>query len=80
MRTSEEGALLHTSRLLLRPLKETDEDFIYSLRSNEQVNKFIDRAPAKNIEDARAFIKKINDGLAENKSYYWGIVLKKPAR
>jgi RimJ/RimL family protein N-acetyltransferase len=76
MRTSEEGALLHTSRLLLRPLKETDEDFIYSLRSNEQVNKFIDRAPAKNIEDARAFIKKINDGLAENKSYYWGIVLK----
>ena len=75
MRTSEEAALLHTSRLLLRPLKETDEDFIYSLRSNEQVNKFIDRDPAKNIEDARAFIKKINDGIAENKSYYWGIVL-----
>lgn len=76
MGTSEEGALLHTSRLLLRPLQETDEDFIYSLRSNEQVNQFLDRAPAKNIEDARAFIKKINDGLAENKSYYWGIVLK----
>ena len=73
---SEKGALLHTSRLLLRPLKKTDEDFIYSLRSNEQVNKFIGRAPAKNIEDARAFIKKINEGLAENKSYYWGIVLK----
>ena len=61
MRMSEEDALLHTSRLLLRPLKETDEDFIYSLRSNEQVNQFIDRAPAKNVEDARAFIKKIND-------------------
>jgi ribosomal-protein-alanine N-acetyltransferase len=76
MRTFEEDACLHTSRVLLRPLKQTDEDFIYSLRSNEQVNKFIDRAPAKNIEDARAFIKKIKDGVAENKSYYWSIVLK----
>lgn len=76
MRMSEEDALLHTSRLLLRRLKETDEDFIYSLRSNEQVNQFLDRAPSKNIEEARAFIKKINDGIAENKSYYWGIVLR----
>lgn len=76
MRMSGDDAPLHTSRLLLRPLQETDEDFVYSLRSNEQVNKFIGRAPAKNIEDARAFIKKINDGTAENKSYYWGIVLK----
>jgi ribosomal-protein-alanine N-acetyltransferase len=76
MRTSAEDALLHTPRLLLRPLKETDEDFIYSLRSNEQVNKFIDRVPAETIEDASAFIRKINEGVAENKSYYWGIVLK----
>ena len=68
--------LLHTSRFLLRPLQETDADFIYTLRSNEQVNRFLDRAPAKNLEEARAFIQKINEGLAENKSYYWGIVLK----
>lgn len=68
--------LLHTSGLLLRPLQEIDADFIYSLRSNAQVNRFLDRAPAKNIEDARAFIQKIDNGRAENKSYYWGIVLK----
>ena len=35
-------AVLDTTRLLLRQLKETDVSAIYSLRSNEQVNQFID--------------------------------------
>jgi ribosomal-protein-alanine N-acetyltransferase len=65
-------AALDTTRLLLRQLKETDVSAIYSLRSNKHVNQFIDRAPAKDPEDAKAFIQKI----LENKSYYWGITLK----
>ena len=69
-------AVLDTTRLLLRQLKETDVSAIYSLRSNEQVNQFIDRPTAKDPEEAKAFIQKISDGIAENKSYYWGITLK----
>ena len=65
-------AVLDTTRLLLRQLKETDVSAIYSLRSNEQVNQFIDRPAAKDPEEAKAFIQKI----IENKSYYWGITLK----
>ena len=65
-------AVLDTTRLLLRQLKETDVSAIYSLRSNEQVNQFIDRPTAKDPEEAKAFIQKIT----ENKSYYWGITLK----
>ena len=65
-------AVLDTTRLLLRQLKETDVSAIYSLRSNEQVNQFIDRPTAKDPEEARAFIQKIT----ENESYYWGITLK----
>lgn len=68
--------VLDTSRLLLRQLKETDVGAIYSLRSNEQVNQFIDRPIAKDPEEAKAFIQKISDGIAGNKSYYWGITLK----
>ena len=64
--------VLDTTRLVLRQLKETDVSAIYSLRSNEQVNKFIDRPTAKGHEEAKAFIQKIT----ENKSYYWGITLK----
>jgi RimJ/RimL family protein N-acetyltransferase len=65
-------AVLDTTRLLLRQLKETDVSAIYSLRSNEQVNQFIDRPTAKDPEEAKAFMQKIT----ENKSYYWGITLK----
>jgi [ribosomal protein S5]-alanine N-acetyltransferase len=65
-------AVLDTTRLLLRQLKETDVSAIYSLRSNEQVNRFIDRPTAKDPKEAKAFIQKI----LENKSYYWGITLK----
>ena len=65
-------AVLDTKWLLLRQLKETDVSAIYSLRSNEQVNQFIDRSTAKDPEEAKAFIQKIT----ENKSYYWGITLK----
>ena len=39
-------AVLDTTRLLLRQLKETDVSAIYSLRSNERVNQFIDRPTA----------------------------------
>ena len=73
-------AVLDTTRLLLRQLKETDVSAIYSLRSNEQVNQFIDRPTAKDLEEAKAFIQKISDGIAENKSYYWGITLKQNAK
>ena len=65
-------AVLDTTRLLLRQLKETDVSAIYSLRSNEQVNQFINRPTAKDPEEAKVFISKIT----ENKSYYWGITLK----
>jgi ribosomal-protein-alanine N-acetyltransferase len=65
-------AALETTRLLLRELKETDVSAIFSLRSNEQVNQFINRPTAKDPEEAKAFIQKIT----ENKSYYWGITLK----
>jgi [ribosomal protein S5]-alanine N-acetyltransferase len=65
-------AVLDTTRLLLRQLKETDVSAIYSLRSNEQVNQFLDRPPAKDPEEAKAFIQKI----LENRSCYWGITLK----
>jgi ribosomal-protein-alanine N-acetyltransferase len=69
-------AVLDTTRLLLRQLKETDVSAIYSLRSNEQVNQFIGRATAKDPEEAKTFIQKIT----ENKSYYWGITLKETVR
>jgi [ribosomal protein S5]-alanine N-acetyltransferase len=65
--------LLETDRLILRQLEEGDRDSIFRLRTNEAVNRFLDRDPPTRPEDAEAFIKKIKAGIDGNDSYYWAI-------
>ena len=52
--------VLVTDRLVLRQLRESDDTAIFSIRSDEEVNRFIDRPRPVNIGDAIEFIKKIN--------------------
>ena len=51
---------LETDRLILRQLSSRDEEEIFSLRSSDIVNKYLNRPKAKSIEDAKNFIEKIN--------------------
>ena len=62
-----------TDRLILRSLKDSDEQAVYSLRSNDMINKYLDRPKMKNINEAKDFIKKINTGLKLNGWFYWVI-------
>lgn len=68
--------VLTTHRLRLRRLAMTDAEEIMMLRSNEQVNKFLDRPKPVNINDAKSFIEKIESGINKNESIYWVITLK----
>ncbi len=68
--------VLSSSRLLLRQLEETDDKAIFSLRSDDRVNRFLDRKKPTAIEEACTFIHKINASIAENNSLYWAITLK----
>jgi ribosomal-protein-alanine N-acetyltransferase len=65
---------LATERLSLRQLSLTDEEEIFALRSDETVNKYLDRPKATSLEDARAFINKINLGIYP--SFFWAICFK----
>lgn len=67
--------VLKTQRLVLRQLMPSDDQEIFLLRSDEILNKYLDRKPAKSIEDAREFIKNINTSVQNNDSVYWGISL-----
>ena len=67
---------LQTDRLLLRRLKATDWPAICYLRTDPEVNKYVDRPAAKTKEDALAFIAKIDSFVSESKSYYWAITQK----
>lgn len=66
--------VLNTERLTLRQVGMNDAQEIFALRSDEEVNKYIDRARAQTIDDARAFIKMINEKIGNNESMYWAIM------
>jgi len=68
--------LLETATLVLRQLETADVDDIFLLRSDERVNKYLDRPETKSKEEARLFIDKINTGIADNESVYWAITEK----
>ncbi|MDP4262084.1 MAG: GNAT family protein [Bacteroidota bacterium] len=65
-----------TERLQFRQLVPEDENEILGLRSNERVNQFLTRDPYKTIYEARAFINKINKGVANGEWIYWAITHK----
>lgn len=68
--------ILTTERLTLRQLVINDGQEIFTLRSDSEVNKYLDRKKASTIEDARDFIKIINENIDKDDSLYWAITLK----
>src|SRR4249920_3076088 len=67
---------LTSQRLRLRQIETEDIQQVYSLRSDEQVNFFLDRKPALSEDDAKIFIDKIIKAVEQNEVVYWAICLK----
>lgn len=67
--------VLKTERLTLRQLVSSDANEIFALRSDGNVNKYLDRKPSRSIEDAATFIQTINENIQRNYSIYWAITL-----
>jgi ribosomal-protein-alanine N-acetyltransferase len=64
--------ILISERLTLRKLSKSDSEEILQLRSDTEINKFLDRKPSKTVEDALNFI----GSIIENESgelFYWAI-------
>lgn len=68
--------VLTTERLVLRPLTYADENEVFYLRSDLEIHKYLYRPIAKTIDDARAFIDRVNKGFEDCTIIYWGICLK----
>ncbi len=63
--------ILTTEGLTLRQLAINDEQEIFTLRSDSEINKYLDRQISNTIDDARNFINKI----IKSDSLYWAITL-----
>ena len=55
--------ILTTERLTLRQLEINDEQEIFTLRSDNEINKYLGRQVANTIDDARNFINRINENI-----------------
>jgi len=65
--------ILTTERLTLRQLVIADEQEIFTLRSDSEINKYLGRKISRTIDDANDFINTVNENIAKNDSLYWAI-------
>lgn len=68
--------VLETKRLILRQLEITDDDEIFSIRNNDQINKYLKRSKQESIVESIEFILKINKGISNNEWIYWAVTFK----
>lgn len=66
---------LKTARLTLRQLSIDDQEGILALRSDPEINKYLDRQSTQTLEDAVNFINKVNENIEKHLSFYWAITL-----
>lgn len=71
---------LQTPRLFLRALTTGDDDAIFALRSNDEVNRFIGRTAAQTLADATGFIQARIKDMVASECVYWAIELKSTGR
>jgi [ribosomal protein S5]-alanine N-acetyltransferase len=67
---------LLTPRLKLRTIKGADAADLLSLRSNDRVMQYLDRAPMRTEGEALVLIDKIINDLTNNDAITWAISLK----
>ena len=65
--------ILVSERLTLRQLLLSDAENIFAIRSDAEINKYLDRPPSKSIDDAINFINIITENIKMNSSIYWVI-------
>ncbi len=68
--------VLTTERLILRRVTMNDDKEIFFQRSDEGMNKYVHNPLASTIEDARAWMKKIETIIDTNEGISWGVCLK----
>lgn len=67
--------ILTTERLTLRKLSSKDKQDIFALRTDPEINKYLDRQPCNTTEEAINFINKVNENIEKNIALYWAITL-----
>lgn len=65
--------IIKTQRLILRKLEKTDSRYLYLMRNNSEVSKYIDRPLYKDLFETAGSIEKLNHGIIHNKWIFWAL-------
>jgi len=68
--------VITTQRLVLRQLQDNDVHELFALRTDERVNRFLDRPLPGSLNDVREFIANVNQITRDNEGLYWVITRK----
>src|SRR3989344_6394007 len=68
--------ILTTERLILRQLETSDDKDIFSHRSDDRVNTYLEDFRHASIEQTQAFINRVQNEIANNKTILWVITEK----
>lgn len=68
--------LLSTNRLHLRRITNEDAEEIFFQRSDKRMLRYLDRNPIRSIDEAKQWIKMIDNGINNDEYIAWGITLK----
>jgi ribosomal-protein-alanine N-acetyltransferase len=68
--------VLSTERLTLREVSKDDAEEIFFLRSDKNVLTYLDRDPAKSVDEAIQWIEMINEATRKNEVVTWAMNLK----
>ena len=68
--------ILETTRLKLTQASKSDAKQILFLRSDPKINQYVKRPLCKSLEEASAFVERIDKGIENNQNLYWKIALK----
>jgi ribosomal-protein-alanine N-acetyltransferase len=71
---------LKTDRLVLRKLVKSDAETVFALRTDKDINKFIERPPERQEKNGLEFITRIDKGLANNSFVNWAISYKSESK
>ena len=67
---------LATPRLILREIVDEDAPVVFFLRSDGEMTRYIDRAPARQQADILPLMARIAQGLREGSGLTWGLAFK----
>jgi [ribosomal protein S5]-alanine N-acetyltransferase len=68
--------VIETNRLMLREIKDEDIEMLFSLRSDPEVMKYVDKPLAKTQEDVMPLFSQMREDVKNNKGISWIIALK----